>query len=145
MTLQCWRFSQSLVAIGESTKQVLKNDPEFSSIKNGEFRYLLISLGTGANKTEQKYNARECATWGPGGWVLQPGRGSPIVDVLMESNSDMVDIHNTLVFKAFRSENHHLRIEVVLCNFFLFFCFFYFSLENNTCHEMLCNKNFNCI
>ncbi|XP_024020014.1 patatin-like protein 3 [Morus notabilis] len=89
---------------------ILKHDPEFNTIKAEDFRFLLISLGTGSNRIAKKYDAKTCAKWGPVNWIMWNGN-TPITDVFMEASSDMVDYHNTLVFEAFRSQNHLLRIE----------------------------------
>ncbi|PON43969.1 Patatin-related protein [Parasponia andersonii] len=100
----------SLVAISEVTKMILKHDPKFSTFASEDFRFLLISLGTGSNRTEKKYDAKTCAMWGPVSWIFYNG-STPITDVFMEASSDMVDYHNTLVFEAFRSKDNLLRIE----------------------------------
>lgn len=107
-----WIF-QSLVAISEVTKTILKHDPKFSTFASEDFRFLLISIGTGSNRGEKKYDAKTCALWGPISWIFYNG-STPITDVFMEASSDMVSYHNTLVFEAFRSKDNFLRIEVYL-------------------------------
>ncbi|KAL5557057.1 hypothetical protein UlMin_039293 [Ulmus minor] len=101
----------SLVAITEITKQMLRENSDFNANESGkDFRFLVISLGTGSNKTEQKYDAKTAATWGPAGWVLSNG-STPITDIFMEASSDMVEYHSSVFFEAFRSKHHFLRIE----------------------------------
>ncbi|GJX26304.1 patatin-like protein 1 [Tanacetum coccineum] len=61
----------SLVAIGEVTRQVMKEDPNFPEITPMDLgRYLLISLGTGTQKQQQRFDAKMAAKWGVLGWLL---------------------------------------------------------------------------
>ena len=102
---------RSLVAIGQVTKQVFGKNPDFFPIKPMEYgRFLVISIGT-SEKSEQKYNAKMAAEWGVLGWLLHGG-STPLVDVFMQANSDMVDFHIFEVFQALRCENNCLRIQV---------------------------------
>ncbi|XP_062102061.1 patatin-like protein 1 [Humulus lupulus] len=100
----------SLVAISEVTKIILKLDPNYTKFASENFRFLLVSVGTGSNRGEKKYDAKSCAKWGPLSWISHQG-STPITDVFMEASSDMVDYHNTIVFEAFRSKDKVLRIE----------------------------------
>lgn len=101
----------TLVAISEVTRQVFKQDPNFFPIKPMDFgRFLVISLGTGATKSEQKYNAQMASKWGVIGWLFSKG-GTPIVDAFNQSSTDMVDFHNSVVFQALHSEDNYLRIQ----------------------------------
>lgn len=76
-------------------------------------RFLVISVGTGSNKNEQKYNAKLSATWGPLSWIYYSG-STPIIDVFSEASVDMVNYHNCVFFHAIGSEGNHLRIDVSL-------------------------------
>ncbi|RVW50391.1 Patatin-like protein 2 [Vitis vinifera] len=54
----------TLVAIGEVTKEITRGSPDFFPIKPMDYgRFLVISLGTGSSKAEEKYNADEAAKW----------------------------------------------------------------------------------
>ncbi|KAA8537729.1 hypothetical protein F0562_027281 [Nyssa sinensis] len=54
----------TLVAIGEVTKQITRRNPDFFPIKKMDYdRLLVVSLGTGNSKTEEKYDANEAAKW----------------------------------------------------------------------------------
>ena len=56
---------QALVAISQVTKQVFDKNPDFLPIKPMDYgRFLVISIGTGSPKSEQKYNAKMAAKWG---------------------------------------------------------------------------------
>ena len=78
-------------------------------------RFLVISIGTGSPKSEQKYNAKMAAKWGVLGWLLHGG-STPLVDVFMQASADMVDFHISVVFQALHSEDNYLRIQVSSSN-----------------------------
>ncbi|GJM98578.1 hypothetical protein PR202_ga15603 [Eleusine coracana subsp. coracana] len=101
----------ALVGIGEVTKQIFKENPDFFPIKPMDYgRFLVISLGTGSSKFEANYSAQKAKSWGVLGWLF--GNGStPLVDVFTQASADMVDIHIAAVFKALHSENNYLRIQ----------------------------------
>uniref|UniRef100_A0A5B6YTJ6 Patatin n=1 Tax=Davidia involucrata TaxID=16924 RepID=A0A5B6YTJ6_DAVIN len=101
----------TLVAIGEVTKQIMKGNPDFFPIKKIDYgRLLVISLGTGSAKVEEKYEADETAKWGVLGW-LTSGGSTPLVDVFTQASADMVDFHLSGVFRALHSEKNYLRIQ----------------------------------
>ncbi|XP_062102060.1 patatin-like protein 3 [Humulus lupulus] len=101
----------SLAAFSEITKQISKGNPDFGSIRPLDCsRFLLITLGTGSNKTEQKYNAKMSAQWGTVNWIFFNG-STPIIDVFSEASADMVDYHNSVLFQAFDSQHNYLRID----------------------------------
>ena len=103
---------QALVAITQVSKQVFGKNPDFFPIKPMDFgRFLVISIGTGSPKAEQKYNAKMAAQWGVLGLLLHGG-STPLVDVFMQASADMIDFHNSVVFQALHSENNYLRIQV---------------------------------
>ncbi|KAH0681459.1 hypothetical protein KY284_022544 [Solanum tuberosum] len=100
-----------LIAISEVSKEIFKNNPDFFPIKPMDYgRFLVISLGTGAAKCEQKYNSLMGAKWGIVDWLFHKG-STPLVEVFTQSSADMVDYHNSVVFQALRSENSYLRIQ----------------------------------
>lgn len=74
-------------------------------------RFLVISVGTGSNRSEQKYNAKMTSKWGIISWLYKDG-STPIIDCYTEASADMVHYHNCVVFQAFQSENSYLRIDV---------------------------------
>ncbi|XVE94852.1 hypothetical protein REPUB_Repub02eG0045300 [Reevesia pubescens] len=90
----------TLVAITQVTKQIFDENPDF----------LVISIGTGSNKIEQKYNAKMAAKWGILGWLLHGG-SVPLVDVFSQASADMVDFHISVLFQALHSEENYLRIQ----------------------------------
>ncbi|XP_059635325.1 patatin-like protein 2 [Cornus florida] len=101
----------TLIAIGEVTKQIMQENPDFLAISKMDYgRLLVISLGTGSAKAEEKYDADEAAKWGTLGWLTSAG-STPLVDVFSQASADLVDFHLSVVFQAFHSENNYLRIQ----------------------------------
>ncbi|XP_022775209.1 patatin-like protein 1 [Durio zibethinus] len=101
----------TLVAIREVTKQIMKENPDFSPMKPLDYnRFLVISLGAGSNRLEKKYNAKMASKWGAIGWLYENNH-SPIIDCYNEAGKDMVDYHISVVFQALHSEDKYLRID----------------------------------
>ncbi|KAK2994442.1 hypothetical protein RJ640_001258 [Escallonia rubra] len=101
----------TLIAIAEVTKQIIRESPDFFPIKPIDYgRFLVISLGTGSSKPEEKYEADEGATWGVLRWLTSDG-STPLVNVFTQASADMVDFHLSVVFKALKSEERYLRIQ----------------------------------
>lgn len=109
------------------TKEITSGSPDFFPIKPTDYsRFLVISLGTGSAKAEEKYDACKAAKWGMLGW-LTCENSSPLTDVFMQSSSDMVDFHIATVFQALHSEANYLRIQVIT---FMSQCHVHIELEN---------------
>ncbi|BBH06157.1 PATATIN-like protein 4 [Prunus dulcis] len=103
---------QASVAISEVIKQTKKQNPDFMEIKPMELydRLLLVSFGTGSNRSELRYNAKKVSKWGVIGWLYEDG-SSPLLECFDEASACMVDYHNSVVFQALHSEQNYLRIE----------------------------------
>jgi len=103
---------QTLCAIREVTKQLIRKGNGGISINPLEYsRFLVLSIGTGSNKSEHKYNAKMVSKWGILTWLFNSG-STPILDCFSEASFDMVDYHNCVVFSALQSEDNYLRIQV---------------------------------
>ncbi|CAA7395605.1 unnamed protein product [Spirodela intermedia] len=101
----------ALLAMREITKELYRENPAFFPVKPLDYRkFLLISLGTGTQKQEEKYNAEKASRWGALGWIRN-GDSNPLIDVFSQAIVDMVDIHISVVFQALNSENNYLRIQ----------------------------------
>ncbi|KAI6698227.1 hypothetical protein NL676_018346, partial [Syzygium grande] len=101
----------TLVAISEVTKEIIKGSPDFFPIKPMDYgRFLVISLGTGSAKSEERYDAHEAAKWGIIGW-LTSGGSTPLVNVVNQASADMVDLHLSVFFQALHSGKSYLRIQ----------------------------------
>ncbi|KAL1316274.1 patatin-like protein 1 [Arachis ipaensis] len=103
----------TLVGVREVSKKLLRNPGE-GKINPLDFdRFLVLSLGTGTNRNEHKYEAKKVAKWGILNWLLDSG-STPIIDCYSEASTDMVDYHNCVIFTALHSEDNYLRIQETL-------------------------------
>ncbi|KAI3762928.1 hypothetical protein L1987_53370 [Smallanthus sonchifolius] len=101
----------TLVAISEVTKEITTGSPDFFPIKPMEYgRFLVLSLGTGSPKFQEKYDATVSSSWGVVGW-LAGGGSTPLVDVFTQGSGDMVDYYISTVFQALHSAENYLRIQ----------------------------------
>ncbi|KAK9080256.1 hypothetical protein SSX86_001932 [Deinandra increscens subsp. villosa] len=99
-----------LVAISQVTKQVFSENPEFFPVNPSDYgRFLVISIGTGAQKETKHYNAKKASKWGTFGWLLH--NGSSIIDVYTQASGDMVDNHISVFFQAVHSQENYIRIQ----------------------------------
>lgn len=102
---------KALVAMNEVTKQIINQSPDFFPIKPLEYgRFLIISIGTGTAKNEEKFTAQMAAKWGLLDWLTQSG-SNPLIDVFTQSSGDMVDFHLSAVTQALHSADNYLRIQ----------------------------------
>ncbi|ESW28808.1 hypothetical protein PHAVU_002G019800 [Phaseolus vulgaris] len=100
----------TLVAIREVTKQTIRKPDETTISPLDYDRFLVLSLGTGSNMSEHKYNAKMVSNWGILTWLFNSG-STPIIDCFSEASTDMVDYHNVVVFSSLQSEDNYLRIQ----------------------------------
>uniref|UniRef100_A0A2P2KDJ9 Patatin n=1 Tax=Rhizophora mucronata TaxID=61149 RepID=A0A2P2KDJ9_RHIMU len=101
----------TLVAMNEVIKEIKRGSPNFFPIRPTDYgRFLILSLGTGSPKAEEKYDAIEAASWGLLGW-LTSDHSTPLIDSLMQASGDMVDIHLATLFQALRCEENYIRIQ----------------------------------
>ncbi|KAJ0614560.1 putative patatin-like phospholipase domain, Acyl transferase/acyl hydrolase/lysophospholipase [Helianthus annuus] len=101
----------TLAAISEVSKEITTGSPDFFPIKPLEYgRFLVLSLGTGSQKFQEKYDATKSSGWGVLGW-LAGGGSTPLVDVFTQASGDMVDYHISTVFQALHSAENYLRIQ----------------------------------
>ncbi|WVY90160.1 hypothetical protein V8G54_035674 [Vigna mungo] len=102
----------ALVAMAEVSNQI-RNEGSCGSLNVKPLQYkkfLVISLGTGSQQHELKYDAVKASKWGVLGWVSSSG-GNPLIDVFSHASSDMVDFHISSVFQARNAEENYLRIQ----------------------------------
>ncbi|RWR74968.1 patatin-like protein 2 [Cinnamomum micranthum f. kanehirae] len=102
----------TLAAITQVSKEIQMGNSDFLDKNPMEYckDFLVISVGTGSPKQENKYSAPMAAKWGVLGWLNNNG-GNPLIDSFFQASSDMVDFHASVVFKAFKSEKTYLRIQ----------------------------------
>ncbi|KAF3446684.1 hypothetical protein FNV43_RR11864 [Rhamnella rubrinervis] len=101
----------ALVAVNEVIKGKHQGNPDFIPLKaNDHNRLLVISLGTGSPKVEEKFDAHEAAKWGVLGW-LTSDHSTPLIDIFTQASSDLADFFLSTVFQSLHSDKHYLRIQ----------------------------------
>ncbi|KAF3339429.1 patatin-like protein 2 [Carex littledalei] len=101
----------TLAAVSQATREIVTGNDQFFPIKPTDYHKLLvISIGTGSSKIEEKYTAQEVSKWGILRWLTRKG-SSPILDIFNFGSGDMVDIHLANLFQALQSEESYLRIQ----------------------------------
>lgn len=101
----------ALVAVNEVTTQIINENNDFYAIKPMEYsRFLIISLGTGTPKNEQKFDSKLAAKWGLLDWLTHGG-STPLIDIFSQSSGDMVDFHLATVTQALNCQDNYLRIQ----------------------------------
>ncbi|XVF59476.1 hypothetical protein PTKIN_Ptkin07bG0278800 [Pterospermum kingtungense] len=101
----------TLLAINHISKEILKQNTDFVEIEPMDSRRMLVlSLGTGGAKREEKYNAAGASKWGTVDWVYDDGK-TPIIDVFSDASSDMVDFHTSTLFQSLYCKENYLRIQ----------------------------------
>ena len=102
---------QTLLAMTHVSKQILMGNPDFFPIKPADYgKFMVLSLGTGTAKVEEKFDAAECSKWGLLGWLYNRG-ATPIIDSFSQASADLVDIQASVLFQALRCEKRYLRIQ----------------------------------
>nr|CAB3483261.1 unnamed protein product [Digitaria exilis] len=97
----------ALLAMTDVSKQILLGNQDFFPIKPADYaRFMVLSLGTGSAKIEEKFDAQ----MGHTGLALQKG-ATPIIDSFSQASSDLVDIHASVLFQALHCEKSYLRIQ----------------------------------
>ncbi|XP_075653030.1 patatin-like protein 2 [Castanea sativa] len=102
----------TMMAITQIRKEILMQSFELPDIKPTDYskRILVLSLGTGEAKHEEKYTAAKASKWGLLSWVYDNG-ATPLLDVYADASSDMVDIHVSTLFQAIGCKKNYLRIQ----------------------------------
>ena len=102
---------QTLLAMTHVSKQILLGNRDFFPIKPADYgKFMILSLGTGTAKVEEKFDAAECGKWGIFGWLHNKGT-TPLIDSFSQASADLVDIHNSVLFQLLRCEKSYLRIQ----------------------------------
>jgi hypothetical protein len=97
--------------MSQVTRQIVNGNDQFFPIEPTDYdKFLVISIGTGSNKIEEKYTAQEVSKWGILSWLTN-NNATPIIDIFTSGSADMVDIHLSVLFQALRSEKSYLRIQ----------------------------------
>ncbi|KAM3214695.1 hypothetical protein ACQJBY_066936 [Aegilops geniculata] len=101
----------TLLAMTHVSKQILMGNPDYFPIKPADYgKFMILSLGTGTAKMEEKFDVAECSKWGLLGWLYKRG-ATPIIDSFSEASADLVDIQESVLFQALHCNKHYLRIQ----------------------------------
>ncbi|KAM0826919.1 hypothetical protein ACQ4PT_068536 [Festuca glaucescens] len=101
----------TMLAMTHVSKQILLGNQDFFPIKPADYgKFMVLSLGTGSAKVEEKYDAAACGKWGILGWLYNGG-ASPLIDSFSQASADLVDIEASVLFQALRCEKRYLRIQ----------------------------------
>ncbi|XP_022897645.1 patatin-like protein 3, partial [Olea europaea var. sylvestris] len=101
----------TLVAITHISREILLGSFELVDMEPmNTSRMLVLSLGSGIAKLEEKYNVKNATDWGLLGWMYNDGV-TPLLDIFGDASSDMVDIHVSTLFQSLRNEKNYLRIQ----------------------------------
>ncbi|KAM0876949.1 hypothetical protein ACQ4PT_035837 [Festuca glaucescens] len=101
----------TLLAMTHVSNQILMGNPDFFPIKPADYgKFMVLSLGTGTAKIEEKFDALQSSKWGLLGWLYNSG-ATPIIDSFSQASADLVDIHASVLFQALHVEKHYLRIQ----------------------------------
>ncbi|VFQ75285.1 unnamed protein product [Cuscuta campestris] len=101
----------TMMAITLLSKEMMTGNFQFENMERVDTkRMLVLSLGTGTAKNEEKYTSAAASTWGSLAWVFNNGR-TPLIDIYGAASADMVDIHVSTLFQSLRDEKNYLRIQ----------------------------------
>ncbi|PIA35600.1 hypothetical protein AQUCO_03500155v1 [Aquilegia coerulea] len=98
----------TLMAMSHISREIKKENPDSYSVDYSKL--VVISLGTGISKHEEKFSASAAAKWGLLGWLYNNG-STPLIDRFTQASSDLVDIHTSFFFQSIGSEHNYLRIQ----------------------------------
>nr|GLL18839.1 patatin-like protein 3 isoform X1 [Ipomoea trifida]GMC57150.1 patatin-like protein 2 [Ipomoea batatas]GMC59565.1 patatin-like protein 2 [Ipomoea batatas]GME14958.1 patatin-like protein 2 [Ipomoea batatas] len=101
----------TMIALTHVSKEILTGSVQFKKMEPLDTkRMLILSLGTGAAKNEEKYDCAKASSWGVLSWVFYNGN-SPLIDIYGAAGADMVDIHISTLFQSIQAERNYLRIQ----------------------------------
>ncbi|XP_066352849.1 patatin-like protein 2 [Miscanthus floridulus] len=101
----------TLLAMTDVSKQILLGNQDFFPIKPADYgKFMVLSLGTGSAKMDEKFDAVQSSKWGLLGWLNNKDT-TPIIDSFSQASADLVDIHASVLFQALHSERQYLRIQ----------------------------------
>lgn len=86
-------------------------------------KLLILSLGTGSSKQDEKFEVGDGKTWGLYKWFMGPEGTTPLTDVVLTAMDDMVDIYMSVFFGASAFKDNYLRVQVPIHCFSIFFVF----------------------
>lgn len=74
-------------------------------------RYLVLSLGTGSPKFQDKYDVKKASSWGTVGW-LYSGGSTPLFDAFACSDSEKTEYDVLAFFRGINANGYYMRVQV---------------------------------
>ncbi|XP_068641249.1 patatin-like protein 1 [Aristolochia californica] len=105
--------NSTLLAITEVTRGVIlekASSPATTSAIDFS-NFVVLSLGTGVPKKDNRYDAATVAKWGALGWIFGAPKAIPLLDVFTDASADMIDFYVCTIFSALQAEDNYLRIQ----------------------------------
>ena len=106
-----------MLAISHVFREMMKNDVDIEPM-DGK-RLLVLSLGTGAPKLEEKYCAAKASKWGLLSWIFNGGN-TPLIDIFNDASANVVDFLVATLFQSHNHQKNYLRIQVLLLFSYIF-------------------------
>ncbi|CAL9048501.1 patatin-like protein 2 [Musa acuminata AAA Group] len=101
----------TLVAMSQIKKEIALMNKNFANFKSIDYhKFIIISIGTGSAKVEQKFSAHLASKWGVLQWLYHGG-SNPLIDSFFQGSADVVDIHMSSLFQSLNCEKNYLRIQ----------------------------------
>ncbi|XP_064990311.1 patatin-like protein 2 [Musa acuminata AAA Group] len=101
----------TLVAMSQIKKEIALTNKNFANFKSIDYhKFIIISIGTGSAKVEQKFSAHLASKWGVLQWLYHGG-SNPLIDSFFQGSADVVDIHMSSLFQSLNCEKNYLRIQ----------------------------------
>lgn len=77
-------------------------------------KLLILSLGTGSSKRDEKFEVGDGKSWGLYKWFMGPEGTTPLIDVVLTAMDDMVDIYMSIFFRSSGFKDNYLRVQVLI-------------------------------
>ncbi|PON73475.1 Patatin-related protein [Trema orientale] len=102
----------TLLAIREVMKEMSQAENSSCLDIMDHSKLLILSLGTGSSKRDEKLEVGDGKSWGLYKWFMGPDGTTPLIDVVLTAMDDMVDIYMSVFFGASAFKDNYLRVQV---------------------------------
>lgn len=107
----------TLLAIREVTKEMSRKKNSSCLNVMDHSKLLILSLGTGSSKRDEKFEVGDGKSWGLYKWFMGPEGTTPLIDVVLTAMDDMVDIYMSIFFRSSGFKDNYLRVQVDSLNY----------------------------
>ncbi|XP_034903974.1 patatin-like protein 2 [Populus alba] len=77
-------------------------------------KILLLSLGTGEQNGKDKLEVGDPSKWGILKWIWKNDKSNPLLDILMTSADEMIEIYMSSIFQSRGLKDNYIRIQADL-------------------------------